>query len=184
MLRSETVAAAIAVGGVVAASIVVAPSLGGVLGAGLGVVAIAIAVVDARHFIIPDRLIVLGGALGLVAACIGTAEPWITAGAVLLRGGTAALTLLVFRELYRVVRRREGFGLGDVKLAGLAGVWLDWTTLVLTLEVAALAALAVYAGRRLAAGRRPAMMDRIPFGLFLAPTIWAGWLFEGIIGLL
>lgn len=181
-LRSETVAAAIAVGGVVAASLVVAPGLDGVLGAGLGAVAVAIAVVDARRFIIPDWLIVLGSALGVVDACMGTAEPWTTAGAVLLRGGAAALTLLVFRGLYGLVRRREGLGLGDVKLAGLAGVWLDWTTLALTLEVAALAALAVYAGRRLAAWRRPTMTDRIPFGLFLAPAIWAGWLFEMVVG--
>ena len=45
--------------------------------------------------------------------------------------------------LYRRLRGREGIGLGDVKLAGVAGVWLDWPTIPVAVEIAALAALAV-----------------------------------------
>ena len=49
--------------------------------------------------------------------------------------------------MYRRIRGRDGIGLGDVKLAGVAGVWLDWWVLPVAIEIAALAALAVYAMR-------------------------------------
>jgi leader peptidase (prepilin peptidase)/N-methyltransferase len=76
------------------------------------------------------------------------------------------------------VRGREGIGLGDVKLAGAAGVWLAWTTIPVAIEIAALAALAVYVGRQFAGGRVMSATARMPFGLFLAPAIWIGWLLE------
>ena len=47
-----------------------------------------------------------------------------------------------FRAGYRSLRGREGMGLGDVKLAAVAGVWLDWTDLPIAVDIAALSALA------------------------------------------
>ena len=43
--------------------------------------------------------------------------------------------------LYEWWRGRRGLGMGDVKLAAVAGVWLDWFTIVAVIEFAALAAL-------------------------------------------
>jgi leader peptidase (prepilin peptidase)/N-methyltransferase len=81
----------------------------------------------------------------------------------------------MLRILYRRLRGRDGIGLGDIKLAGVAGVWVDWWLLPAVIEVAALAALAVYAVRYLL-GRGSVRLMRLPFGLFLAPAIWLGWL--------
>ncbi len=53
-------------------------------------------------------------------------------------------------QLYRRLRGREGIGLGDVKLAGVAGAWLDWQSIPIAVEIAALAALAVCLVRWLA----------------------------------
>ena len=47
-----------------------------------------------------------------------------------------------FRAGYRALRGVEGMGLGDVKLAAVAGVWLDWAFLPIVVEIAALSALA------------------------------------------
>ena len=68
-----------------------------------------------------------------------------------------------------------------MKLAGVAGAWLGWLSAPIAIEIAALAAIAVFAVRHFAAGqtaRRAAM--KFPFGLFLAPSIWLGWLIEGL----
>ena len=79
------------------------------------------------------------------------------------------------RWLYRRLRGREGLGLGDVKLAFVAGAWLDWTMIPVAIEIAALAALAVY-GVWHFAGRDPVeATTRLPFGLFFAPAIWLAW---------
>ena len=49
-------------------SVILAPGLPGYLGAGLALIAIAIAVIDARWFIIPNELSAAGFALGLADA--------------------------------------------------------------------------------------------------------------------
>jgi leader peptidase (prepilin peptidase)/N-methyltransferase len=98
-----------------------------------------------------------------------------------LRGATLALLFLALREAYRRLRGREGIGLGDVKLAGVAGVWLDWLTIPLAVEAAALVALASYVVAKIIQRQPLSGTIRLPFGLFLAPAIWAGWLFEVVL---
>jgi leader peptidase (prepilin peptidase) / N-methyltransferase len=148
----------------------------GIVGASLAVLMIAIAFVDARRFIIPDELTAAAMALGFLHAALQASGSIVEALAnAALRGAILAFAFLTLRILYRRLRGRDGIGLGDVKLAGVAGVWVDWWVLPAVIEVAALAALAVYAVRYLW-GRRPVQPMRLPFGLFLAPAIWFGWL--------
>ena len=66
-------------------------------------------------------------------------------------------------------------GLGDVKLAAVAGVWLDWASLPLVVEVAAVSALAAALYARLR-GAGFDLSARLPFGAFFAPAIWICWL--------
>src|SRR5215470_18080891 len=58
----------------VAISVVLVPDWAGVCGAGLAVLMFAIAVVDARRFIIPDELTAAALALGLVYAAVGDSD--------------------------------------------------------------------------------------------------------------
>jgi leader peptidase (prepilin peptidase) / N-methyltransferase len=159
----------------IAASVFTAPGWPGVLGAGLGLLMLAIAVVDGRYFIIPNALTIATLALGLVyAALLGG---WLGIGEGLLRGGVLAFAFLVLRAGYQWFRGRTGIGLGEVKLAGAGGIWLGWMMLPVAVEIAALAALAAYALRWLA-GRPVQRLTRVPFGLFFAPAIWLAWLIE------
>src|SRR5499433_359770 len=124
------------------ASVVLVPDSRGAWGAGLAVLMIAIAAVDARRFIIPDELTAAALALGLAYAAVVDAEMWAQALAwAVLRGGAPALAFFGVRVGYRRWRGREGIGLGDVKLAGVAGVWLDWTMIPVAIEIAAVTAL-------------------------------------------
>jgi leader peptidase (prepilin peptidase)/N-methyltransferase len=98
-----------------------------------------------------------------------------------LRGAALTLAFLTLRVVYRSVRGREGIGLGDVKLASVAGVWLYWSMVPVAIEIAALAALAVYSVRHFCSGRKVCSTTMLPFGLFFAPAIWLGWLLQSII---
>ncbi len=167
-------------------SLAVAPGLAGMLGAALALDVIAIAAIDARRFIIPDELTLAALVLGIANAGLETwPEGWSAVfsliGAALLRGAVLAGCFFALRALYARLRGREGIGLGDVKLAGAGGVWLTWSTIPVAIEIAALAALAVYVVRQLAGGRVMSATARMPFGLFLAPAIWLGWLLEATL---
>lgn len=163
----------------VTASLVAAPNVQGVVGAGLALIMIAIAVVDARRFIIPDDLNIAALGLAFVNTTFGGNEPAVAAiTAAVVRGCTLSLAFLGLRIIYRQLRKRDGLGLGDVKLAGVAGAWLGWQTMSIAVEIAAVSALIVYLGRQLASGRPLRSTSYLPFGLFLAPAIWLGWLIE------
>ena len=163
----------------VAASLVLVSGWRGAAGAALALLMVAIAAVDARRFIIPDELSVAALALGFVYAAADDADVWGQALAwSVLRGAVPALAFFAVRAFYHRLRGREGIGLGDVKLAGVAGVWLDWSIIPIAIEIAAVSALGAYLIRHLYFGRAIGPATRMPFGLFLAPAIWIGWLLE------
>jgi leader peptidase (prepilin peptidase) / N-methyltransferase len=163
------------------ASVVAAPRLSGLLGGGLAVVMIVIAAIDARHFVIPNKLVLAALGLGLLEVPVSATD---RLSSELLRSALRAVVLaalfLGFRIAYRRIRGREGLGLGDVKLAAVAGLWLDWMTAAIAIDVAALSALAaVLIGA--VRGRKISGQTKVPFGLFFAPAIWLAWLFGVII---
>lgn len=158
-----------------AASLWVAEGIAGILGAGLALIAVAIALIDARRFIIPDELNAAAALLGLAAATLASPDPLEGIGLALLRGGALASAFLALRVSYRYLRGRDGLGLGDVKLAAVAGIWLHGLMLPAAIEIAALAALVAVAVARLRSGRAIRATHRLPFGLFFAPAIWLAW---------
>jgi leader peptidase (prepilin peptidase)/N-methyltransferase len=160
-------------------SIWVAPDLPGWFGAGLAVTVIAIAAIDARHLIIPNELNAVAFALGVWHAVVTTPDHLVEAFIYsLARAAVMAGLFLALRAIYRRVRGREGIGLGDVKLAAVAGAWLGWMTIPIAIEIAALSALAVYGVRIYVRGQPIDAAAKFPFGLFLAPSIWICWLLE------
>jgi len=163
-------------------SFAASPDWRGAFGAALALLMLAIAVSDFRHFIVPDALSASAFTLGLIFAGLFDDAPLAEAILTcLLRAAAAALPLLALMLLYEWWRGRPGLGLGDVKLAAVAGAWLDWFTIVAVIEVAALAALTAYAVWRYVLRRPIAVTTPLPFGLFLAPAIWAGWLAEAAL---
>jgi leader peptidase (prepilin peptidase)/N-methyltransferase len=170
-------------GAMASASLAGAPGAPGWFGAGLAVLMLAIAVIDARSLIIPNWLNLAAFLLALAAAAIGASPAsWpgaaLAVGLAMIRAAVLGLAFLALRALYWRLRGREGIGLGDVKLAAVAGAWLDWPLMPIAVEIAALAALAVYTLGRWA-GKRPFdAAETLPFGLFFAPAIWLSWLIE------
>lgn len=167
---------------VVGTSLIAAPGPEGLLGAFLGALMLAVAATDANRYLIPNALTAAATALALLrAAAIG---PDAGAYALLWAVGRAliiALPLLALMAGYRALRGRDGLGLGDVKLAAVAGAWLGLPALFAAIELAALAAIGAYL-LATAIKRRPLKTTAfLPFGLFLAPAIWLGWLAESLL---
>jgi leader peptidase (prepilin peptidase) / N-methyltransferase len=78
----------------------------------------------------------------------------------------AALLLLIIRWTYRAVRKREGLGLGDVKLLAMVAAFLGFGPAIVALFIGVLAATA-YGLLLLVRGRAHAL-TRIPLGSFIS----------------
>ena len=163
-------------------SFAVAPGLEGALGGALGLLMLGVASADARRFVIPNAL--SGGAFALGVIHSAMTSPGAGFEGVpmsLSRAALAAATLLLVRVGYRRFRGRDGLGLGDVKLAGAAGAWLGLQMLPITIEIAAITALAAYVFRQRKRMRVVRGAARVPFGAFFAPAIWLGWVLDTML---
>jgi leader peptidase (prepilin peptidase)/N-methyltransferase len=88
-----------------------------------------------------------------------------------ISAAATALALLLLRWIYALIRRRQGLGLGDVKLAAAIAAWLGarqmCVVFFLAIVTGALTALLLLALR----GRQRSKTDgplAVPFGTFLA----------------
>lgn len=145
-------------------------------GAIFGGLLLQLALLDARHYWLPNRLTGALALTGVGAGLFGLQPPI----ADRLIGGAAGYLLFAGVRLgYRRLRGREGMGGGDVKLFGAIGLWLGWQMLPLVLFGAAAAGL-FWTLLLLAAGRPLTAASRLPFGVFLALAAGGGWLAQRI----
>lgn len=129
------------------------PLISGVI---LAFLMVVITFIDLDHQLILNRLTYPGIAVGLALAALGgRALPAALAGA-----GAAAVIFAI------VVLSRGGMGGGDVKLAGLMGVFLGWPSIAVAMFLAFLGGGAV--GIALLALRLRGRKDAVPFGPALA----------------
>lgn len=146
-----------------------APDLSGIAWALLGWLLLTLAMLDWRHYWLPDALTMslafLGLTIGIWANNVALADRVI--GATL---GYGALLLLSVG--YRAVRKREGLGLGDAKLFGALGAWFGWQALPFILLIASVVGLAAM----IVSGRATSGAARVPLGTFLALAAIPGWM--------
>jgi leader peptidase (prepilin peptidase)/N-methyltransferase len=88
----------------------------------------------------------------------------------------AALLLLAVRWAYRAARKRDGLGLGDVKMLAMVAAFLGFWPAVLTLFIGVL--LASLYGIWLMVRGRAGALTRLPLGSFLG----AGGLVAAVFG--
>ncbi len=157
-----------------------ATSIAGVLAHGAVIVAylyfaaisIALALIDLDTRRLPNSIVlpsyVVGGVLFALAALLS--EAWGS----LLRAVLAAAALYSFYFLLRLIRP-GGMGGGDVKLAGVVGLYLGWISWSAVL-VGAFAAFLIggVVGVVLIATRKAGRKTAIPFGPFMLLGAWTG----------
>lgn len=138
-----------------------------------GVLAV-VTVVDVRTRTIPDGATALLAVVGLLFAAMESvaALQW-----AVLSGAAYLLLFWSIRQGHFRMTGRIGMGLGDVKLAGAAGLWLTPALLPAFMGVAALSAL-LSIGAYAAVAGADVLSRRIPFGPFLALGLLACWLLK------
>jgi leader peptidase (prepilin peptidase)/N-methyltransferase len=154
---------------------------------------VALAVLDAENLWLPNKLTLPGIALGLLIAVTqpfvhfrldtSTGLPitegcegarfglWTPALYSLIAAIASAALILLIRWSYRLIRRREGIGLGDAKLMALLGAWLGLPGALLAFclgvvmgAVVALVLLAIPSAR---ASANAWALTKLPLGSFL-----------------
>lgn len=160
-----------------AVALALAPNIEGIGWALFGWILLTLALLDARHFWLPD-------ALTLPLAFLGfTLGMWVTDVSLVDRALGAAGgygSLLAISLGYRAARGREGLGLGDAKLLGALGAWLGWQALPFLLLIASLLALLTI-GVGMLMGRAASATTRIPLGTFLAIAALPAWLTTALL---
>ncbi len=152
---------------------------------GLGYTLLALSAIDVRHLILPDALTLPLIIAGLVVTGLIAPDRLSEHGIGALVGFVA---LWGVGAIYRVLRGRDGIGLGDAKLLAAAGAWVGPWGLPSVLLIGSMAGLLAALVLR-AAGRDVDGSTAIPFGPFLALGIWLTWLhgpvqFDGLTDLL
>lgn len=138
---------------------------------------IAVTFTDLEHMLIPNRLIIVGLAGGLVFAPF-VPEPGLVSALIGLAAAGGVLLLLA-------VVSRGGMGGGDVKLAAVIGLFLGWQSALLALFLAALAGSIVGIGLRLGGALHRG--EPMPFGPFIAvgavtALFWGAAILEWYLG--
>jgi leader peptidase (prepilin peptidase)/N-methyltransferase len=120
---------------------------------------LAIALIDARHYLIPDVLSLGGLGAGLALSLLpGPPTPLTSvAGA-----ATGFLALFVVGWLGEKALRRPAMGAGDVKMMAMVGAFLGPTGALLTIFLGALLGSVIFGPISLKTKRL------VPFGVFLA----------------
>jgi leader peptidase (prepilin peptidase)/N-methyltransferase len=145
--------------------------LGALIGLVFALALLAVLFIDYDFQIIPDVITLPGIALGLLATLLSPLSIRDSLLGVVIGGGG----LFLVAAAYHRVARREGLGMGDVKLMAMVGAFLGWRGAVATLVLGSLAGSLV--GGVLIASRRGSRHTALPFGSFLAPAAWAALLF-------
>lgn len=146
-------------------ALLLAPGLRGIVLALMFWQLLALALLDARHYWLPDRLTLLLAVTGLGLAGLAPGAPLAQR---LIGGGLGFASLWLIATAYRRLSGREGLGAGDAKLLGAIGCWLGWMALAPVVLMASLGGLAV------ALVTRRKRLDHLPFGTFLAAAagVW------------
>lgn len=158
---------------------------------------LVLALIDLDHFILPDRLTLGGLVVGLLVRPFwsrsGSLDAWLAgwfneqvgnSSGHLLGSWFVALVgavagggiILLISFTWKLLRGREGFGRGDIKMLAMIGVFLGPIGVAVTLMLATLAGSIVGIG--LIVARRLELQGMLPFGTFLSAGAVVALFFE------
>ena len=121
---------------------------------------LAIAVTDARHYVIPDELSLGGAILGVALAGL-PGPPSVPESVIGGVAGGGALWLVAILGTWAF--RKEAMGGGDIKMMAMVGAFVGWQGVLLTIFLGALAGTLIFLPLHLL-GRK----KLVPFGVFLS----------------
>jgi len=120
--------------------------------------------IDLRHKIIPDVISLPGILVGLAAVSLFRLNglSWKDSLIGMIIGGGL---LFLIGVSYEWLRKKEGMGMGDVKLLAMIGAWMGYMALPYIILISSLTGIIIGGGSLLLTKRD--LGQRIPFGPFL-----------------
>jgi len=139
------------------------PTLRALAGAVFFTVLLAIAITDARHYLIPDELSIGGLAGGIALAVVTELTTGIPTIVPSVAGAALGFLLLLGVGLVGDwIFKKPAMGGGDMKMMAMIGAYLGPVGAVLTIFLGALAGSVIFGPISLKTGKM------VPFGVFLA----------------
>jgi leader peptidase (prepilin peptidase)/N-methyltransferase len=134
---------------------------------------IAMTMIDFDHFLLPDQLTLSLLWLGLLLNIQNLFSPLSDA----VIGAALGYSLLwLINGLYKAVRKKDGMGQGDWKLAAAFGAWFGWFPLFYILAAASF--IGAIVGLMAIINKKAKLETALPFGPFLCIGAWL-WLLMG-----
>ena len=124
----------------------------------------AASIIDLEHRLIPDEISIGGMVIGLGLSFLS--EKKLTVFDSLIGALAGFLILFIVAEIYYLITRREGMGLGDAKLLAMIGAFLGFRSLPSVIFIGS--ALGVAIGIFFIVLSRQGRFYKIPFGPFLS----------------
>lgn len=125
---------------------------------------IVVTFIDIDHRIIPDVISLPGIVLGLAASFILPSMSFTDSLLGIALGGGSLLAVAL---IYRLVTKKDGMGMGDVKLLSMIGALIGWKGVVFTIFIGSLVGSLVGIAMVFAQKRKDLKLA-VPFGPFLS----------------
>ncbi|MGD1009274.1 MAG: prepilin peptidase [Candidatus Aminicenantales bacterium] len=144
---------------------------------------ISLGFIDYFHQVLPDAITMPGLVLALVYSFF---RDDLTFRGALVGAASGAGFLLFVYGAYRLIRKKEGLGMGDVTMLLMVGAYLGLARTLLTLILGSFAGALV--GVFLIVRRKKDLQFALPFGTFLAPAafvaaLWGERIVNAYLGL-
>lgn len=134
----------------------------------LGWSLLILAWIDVRHRRLPDALTLPLVIIGIIVQFMLSPERGVES---VLGAMCGYASFWGVRFLYRILRGREGLGLGDVKLLAAAGAWTGWAALPNIVLIASVFGI-IFAYIEKYNYNRHILDYYIPFGPFISLALW------------
>ena len=122
--------------------------------------------IDLKHFIIPDVLTFPMMALGFLKSFDPNLNPIFPNYINSLIGGLLGYGIIwVLIFFYKVIRNKEGMGLGDAKLLAVIGFWFGWISIPFVIFLSSAIALIFVIPDLLKKQKK--LTSQIPFGPYI-----------------
>jgi leader peptidase (prepilin peptidase)/N-methyltransferase len=123
---------------------------------------LALMIIDAEHRILPNAITLPGVAVGLATSFV---NPRVTPVSAVVGAALGWALPWVLATLYRRIRRRDGIGIGDLKMLAMIGAFLGWRGVLFALGAGSI--LGTVIGIPYLLIRSRSLTDPLPFGTFL-----------------
>ena len=133
-------------------------------------------VTDLEHYIIPNAVTYSLSAFAIIISIVNINPFHITLSNSLMGGIISGLLLYMTSKIYFLVRKKEGMGMGDVKMIAMIGFWMGLPTTIIIIILSSI--LGSLVGVTLILFKKINPNQLIPYGSFLSLTAIILWIYN------